>query len=34
MPAGPIPPNPNELLMSDNMTQLIETLRAEFDYAC
>lgn len=32
MPAGPIPPNPNELLMSDNMTQLIETLRAEFDY--
>lgn len=32
MPAGPIPPNPNELLMSDNMTKLIETLRAEFDY--
>lgn len=32
LPAGPIPPNPNELLMSDGMTRLIATLREEFDY--
>ncbi len=32
LPAGPIPPNPNELLMSDNMTALINTARENFDY--
>lgn len=32
LPAGPIPPNPNELLLSDNMTNLMEYLRREFDY--
>ena len=32
LPAGPIPHNPAELLTSDQFPQLIETLRAEFDY--
>ncbi len=32
LPAGPVPPNPNELLMSDRMRQMIETLRDQFDY--
>ncbi len=32
LPAGPIPPNPNELLMSDNMSKMMEQLRADFDY--
>ncbi len=32
MPAGPIPPNPNELLMSDRMETVFETLRKEYDY--
>lgn len=32
LPAGPVPPNPNELLMSDNMEKLISTLRDEYDY--
>lgn len=32
LPAGPVPPNPNELLMSANMTRLITKLRDEFDY--
>lgn len=32
LPAGPIPPNPNELLMSDNMQKLFNQLRKEFDY--
>ncbi|MCM1032373.1 MAG: polysaccharide biosynthesis tyrosine autokinase [Odoribacter sp.] len=32
LPAGPIPPNPNELLLSDNMTRLMDQLRADFDY--
>lgn len=32
LPAGPIPPNPNELLLSDNMTRLMEQLRHDFDY--
>lgn len=32
MPAGPIPPNPNELLLSDNMNRLIGQLRHDFDY--
>lgn len=32
LPAGPIPPNPNELLLSDNMTRLMNQLRHDFDY--
>lgn len=32
IPAGPIPPNPNELLMSDRMDELFNQLRQEFDY--
>lgn len=32
LPAGPIPPNPNELLMSNNMSSMIAQLREEFDY--
>lgn len=32
LPAGPVPPNPNELLMSDKMTRLMNTLRERFDY--
>lgn len=32
LPAGPVPPNPNELLMSDNMENLMRTLRSEYDY--
>ncbi|MCM1440709.1 MAG: polysaccharide biosynthesis tyrosine autokinase, partial [Roseburia sp.] len=32
LPAGPVPPNPNELLMSPNMDKLMETLRAQYDY--
>lgn len=32
LPAGPIPPNPNELLLSENMKRLIATLRENFDY--
>ncbi len=31
-PAGPVPPNPNELLMSSNMDRLMEQLRHDFDY--
>lgn len=31
LPAGPVPPNPNELIMSDRMTTLIDTLKGEFD---
>lgn len=30
--AGPVPPNPNELLMNDRMKQLIDTVRNEYDY--
>ncbi len=30
--AGPIPPNPSELILSDNMTQLIDTLKKDYDY--
>ncbi|MBO4581466.1 MAG: polysaccharide biosynthesis tyrosine autokinase [Bacteroidales bacterium] len=30
--AGSIPPNPSELLMSDNMTRLLEELKQNFDY--
>ena len=29
---GAIPPNPSELLSSDSMTELVETLEKEFDY--
>ncbi len=32
LPAGPVPPNPNELLMSDRMGHMIEALSQEFDY--
>lgn len=32
LPAGPVPPNPNELLLSENMSRLIEQLRNDFDY--
>lgn len=32
LPAGPIPPNPNELMMSDRMADLMENLRKSFDY--
>ena len=32
LPAGPVPPNPNELLMSENMDKLIDLLREKFDY--
>ncbi|MGM9828193.1 MAG: GumC family protein [Muribaculaceae bacterium] len=31
LPAGPIPPNPNELLLSENMTKMIDQLRNDFD---
>lgn len=30
--AGPVPPNPNELLMSENMGKMFDMLRKEFDY--
>ncbi|GHT33889.1 chromosome partitioning protein ParA [Bacteroidia bacterium] len=30
--AGPIPPNPAELLLSDRLDNLIESLRREYDY--
>lgn len=30
--AGPIPPNPNELLMSPNMEQLMDKVKKEYDY--
>ena len=30
--AGPVPPNPNELMMSSNMGRLMSQLRDEFDY--
>ena len=32
IPAGPIPPNPAELLMSNRLDELIETLKADYDY--
>lgn len=31
LPAGPIPPNPNELLLSENMKRLMDQLRNDFD---
>lgn len=30
--AGPVPPNPSELILSNAMTQLIERLQKEYDY--
>jgi capsular exopolysaccharide synthesis family protein len=30
--SGPIPPNPSELIMSDNFKALLEELKNEFDY--
>jgi capsular exopolysaccharide synthesis family protein len=32
VPAGPVPPNPSELLQSDKMLELLENLKHEFDY--
>lgn len=32
LPSGPIPPNPSELLGSNNMSNLLGTLSAEFSY--
>ena len=32
IPCGPIPPNPSELLMSENFARMLETLRKEYDY--
>lgn len=32
LPAGPVPPNPNELLLSENMKTLIDQLRRDYDY--
>lgn len=32
LPAGPVPPNPNELLLSANMQHMIDQLKAQFDY--
>lgn len=32
LPAGPVPPNPNELLMSDRMADMVAELRKNFDY--
>ncbi|MCH5219820.1 MAG: polysaccharide biosynthesis tyrosine autokinase [Muribaculaceae bacterium] len=32
IPAGPVPPNPNELLLSERMDELFKQLREEFDY--
>lgn len=32
LPAGPIPPNPNELLLSERMVSLIADLRSKYDH--
>jgi len=32
LPAGPIPPNPAEILSSDRMKKVIEQLKEEYDY--
>ena len=32
LPVGTLPPNPTELLLSDTFTNMIESLRKEFDY--
>ncbi len=31
LPAGPIPPNPSELIGNDNMTQLLDELKKEYE---
>lgn len=31
-PSGPVPLNPADLLLSDNLSRLFETLKAEYDY--
>lgn len=32
LPAGTVPPNPNELLLKDSLDELFDTLRKEYDY--
>lgn len=32
IPAGPVPPNPSELLQSDKMLELLEALKHDYDY--
>lgn len=32
MPAGPVPPNPNELLLDERLDECISTLRNQYDY--
>lgn len=32
LPVGTLPPNPTELLLSDNFKSMIEKMRSEFDY--
>lgn len=32
LPAGPLPPNPTELLMDERMSRLVEELKRDFDY--
>lgn len=32
IPAGPLPPNPGELLISDQLTELIDRLKERYDY--
>lgn len=32
IPAGPIPPNPSELLLNDRLEEMFDYLRANFDY--
>ncbi len=32
IPAGPVPPNPGELIMSERLDELIATLREKYDY--
>ncbi|MCO5235637.1 MAG: polysaccharide biosynthesis tyrosine autokinase [Chitinophagaceae bacterium] len=32
LPAGPIPPNPAELILGDKMPQMMEELKKQFDY--
>ena len=32
LPIGTIPPNPTELLLTERFTQLIESLKADYDY--
>lgn len=32
LPAGPVPPNPNELLTNSRLDQIFEVLREKYDY--